>query len=128
MKTIKTQIKLIALLLSVLIIFQGCTVYKSTSVTLEEAVQVQKKVQITTIDNKKIKFKRIVKRDGKYFGVKWLKDTTKDIRVFENDIKKLKIENKTMSIMVSALPIALALSIISALVFPNLRVGSFGSN
>ena len=125
MKTIKTQIKLIALLLSVLIIFQGCTVYKSTSVTLEEAVQVQKKVQITTIDNKKIKFKRIVKRDGKYFGVKWLKDNTKDIRVFENDIKKLKIENKTMSIMVSALPIALALYIIIALVFPNLRAPTY---
>lgn len=124
MKTIKTQIKLIAFVLSVLILFQGCTVYKSTSISLEEAVQLKRKVQITTIDNQKIKFKRIVKRDGKYFGIKWLKENTKDIMVFENDIKKLKIENKTMSVIVSALPIALVLYIISALVWPELRVGA----
>lgn len=121
MKTINTQIKVIAFVLSVLILFQGCTVYKSTSISLEAAVQLKKKVQITTFDNQKIKFKRIVKRDGRYFGVKWLKDNTKDIRVFKNDIKKLKIENKAMSIIVSALPIALGLYIISALVFPELR-------
>lgn len=124
MKKIKTQIKLIAFVLSVLILFQGCTVYKSTSISLEEAVQLKRKVQISTIDNQKIKFKRIVKSDGKYFGVKWLKENTKDIMVFENDVKKIKIENKTMSVIVSALPIALVLYIISALVWPELRVGA----
>ena len=93
MKTINTQIKVIAFVLSVLILFQGCTVYKSTSVTLEEAVQEQRKVQITTVDNQTLKFKRIVKRNGEYYGVKWLNDNTRDTKLFENDIEKSRLSN-----------------------------------
>lgn len=113
------------MLLAFIVLLQGCTVYKSASVTLETAVQEQRKVQITTVDNQTLKFKRIVNRNGKYYGVKWLNDNTRDTKLFENDIEKLKIENRTMSIIVSTPPIALAFYIIGALVWPKLRVYSY---
>ena len=46
MKAIKIHLKAVALFFSILIFFQGCTVYKSTSVTLEEAVRADTKVRI----------------------------------------------------------------------------------
>ena len=55
--------------------------------------------------------------NGEYYGVKWLNDNTRDTKLFENDIEKIKIENKTMSIIVFTPPIALALCIISASIF-----------
>ena len=92
MKTIKNHLKVVSLFFSVLILLQGCTVYKSGPITLEQAVQEQKKVKITTLDNRKILFKKIVFKDGKYYGVKKLKDSTKDVLLFEKDITVLKVK------------------------------------
>jgi hypothetical protein len=103
------QFKLVALILGILILFQGCSVYHKGTRTLVQAVQEQKRVKITTLDNRTMHFKKVVYKDGKYYGVKKLKDSRKDIWLFENDIKELKVENKTMSIVVSSLPITIPL-------------------
>ena len=50
-KTLKTHLKTVALIFATLILFQGCTVYKSVPSTLEEAYKSQTKVKIKTIDN-----------------------------------------------------------------------------
>ena len=114
MKTLKIYLKPIACLLTFLILFQGCTVYKSASVTLEEAVKKQKKVQITTLDNRTMSFKQIVFRDGKYFGVKKLKDNATDVCLFEKDIEYLKIKNETLSTILSiGLPVFLLIATVA---------------
>jgi hypothetical protein len=109
MKTIKIQFKSVALILSILILLQGCSVYHKGTRTLEQAVQEQKKLKITTLDNRTMHFKKVVYKNGKYYGVKKIKDSTKDVWLFENDIKELKGENKTMSIVVSSLPVTIPL-------------------
>ena len=109
MKAMKKQFKTVALFLSMLIFFQGCSVYHKGTRTLDEAVNEQKKVKITTLDNRTMHFKKVVYKDGKYYGVKKTKDSTKDVWLFENDIKELKVENKTMSIVVSSLPVTIPL-------------------
>jgi hypothetical protein len=109
MKIIKKQFKSTALFLSILLLFQGCIVYHKGTRTLDQAVQEQKRVKITTLDNRTMAFKRIVINDGKYYGVKKLKNNTKDVWLFENDIKELKVENKTMSIVVSTFPLTIPL-------------------
>ena len=48
MKTVRKQIKLVALLLALLVLFQGCTVYKSTPISLERAAQNESKVKVKT--------------------------------------------------------------------------------
>ena len=105
MKTIKTHLRVVAFFFSAAILFQGCSVYHTGARTLDEAVQDQKKVKIITQENRTLYFKKIVFNDGKYYGVKKLKDNTKDVWIFEKDIKKLRVENKTMSVMLSLSPL-----------------------
>ena len=69
MKTINIHLKIVAFLISLMILLQGCTVYKSTTVTLDEAYKSQTKAKVITTDNETIKFKRIDVIDGKYLGV-----------------------------------------------------------
>jgi len=64
MKTLKKQFKSVALILSMLILFQGCTVYKSVPISLEQAVQNESKVKVETKDNRTMKFNRIGIENG----------------------------------------------------------------
>jgi PBP1b-binding outer membrane lipoprotein LpoB len=70
MKTIKTHLKAVAYVLTLLILFEGCTVYKSTPVTLKDAYKANTKVEVKTNDNQTQKYDRIEFEDGKYYGVK----------------------------------------------------------
>ena len=69
MKKLKKSLKVIALFLSALILFQSCATYK-TPVTLEQAAQEEKAVKIITVDNDTYKYKYIVYEDGQFYGVK----------------------------------------------------------
>ncbi len=55
MKTLKTHIKPISYLLTILILLQGCTIYKSSGVSLEEATQAETKVKGEKINGEKEK-------------------------------------------------------------------------
>lgn len=52
MKTLKKQIRIIALSLALLVFFQSCKVYHSDSVTLEQASREFKRTKIETKNNK----------------------------------------------------------------------------
>ena len=57
MKTLKKQIKPIALIFGVLILFQSCKAYYKDSVTLEQAVNQQNALRLKPLQNKLINFK-----------------------------------------------------------------------
>ncbi len=108
MKTIKKQFKLIALVLSMLILFQGCTVYKSVSISLEKAAQNESKVRVKTKGNERLKFKRIGKDGGQFYGVKKKKGEMTRIPLDSKFIDSIKEKDKTLStILTIALPIAI---------------------
>ena len=112
MKTLKNQLKVIAQILSVLILLQGCTVYKSANVSLDDAYKSQTKVKVKTNDNRTLKFKRIAFEDGSYYGInesykddpfeQYNKELIKTHIDVEN-IENIRIKNKTMS---TILPLA----------------------
>ena len=95
------KFKTIALILSMLILLQGCTVYKSASVSLEEAALVQTKVKLETKSGEKLKFIRIGVENGNYYGVKKVKgDKTlnyKTVPLETNYIKSVKLKDETLS-------------------------------
>jgi len=71
MKTIKIHLRVVAFFFSALILFQGCTVYKSANVTLDEAVKADTKVRIEKKNGERLKyFKVVVLDDGNYYGKK----------------------------------------------------------
>ena len=118
MKTIKKQINSIALILSVLILLQGCTVYKSVPVSLEQAANSETKVKVLTNSNEKLIFKRIGVENGSYYGVKKVKRNMVKIPLDKKMLNKINVKDKTMSIILSVgIPIALLLG--AGFVFDN---------
>jgi len=116
MKTIKKQIKPIALLFGLLILLQSCVVYKQTS--LEKAVKLEKKAKIETRGNEILKFQRIGVEDEKFYGIKKIEGEMVKIPLDSTIIKKVMIHDKTLSIVLTiALPIGIFLG--AALIFQD---------
>ena len=101
MKTINIHLKIVAFLIFSMIILQGCTVYKSTTVTLDEAYKSQTKAKVLTTNNQTLKFKRIDFIDGKYYGVVlWENDEYEKLEnmpLDKKNINSIKLKNKTVS-------------------------------
>ena len=101
MKTIKQQFKSVSLILSVLILLQGCTVYKSVPVSLEQAANSETKVKVLTKSNEKYKFKRIGVENGNYDGVKTQNGKLVRIPLDTKMLNKINVKDKTMSTILS---------------------------
>jgi hypothetical protein len=99
MKTIKIHLKAVALFFSILIFFQGCTVYKSTSATLDEAYKSQTKVKVLSNDNQTIKYDKIGLDNRTYYGVKKFKGTILKTQIDENELKSIRLKNEPLSIL-----------------------------
>jgi len=129
MKTLKKQFKSVALILSMLILLQGCTVYKSVPISIEQAVQNESKVKVFTKNNNKLKFKRIINVDGKLYGVRNLEGIDRNLSLDRNSIETIKEKNKTLSTILSiAIPVVIIaglLGILTVSSFNNLECPCF---
>jgi hypothetical protein len=112
MKTIKKQFKSVALILSMVILLQGCTVYKSTPITIEQVAKEEQKVKVITKDNVKLKFKRIGFNNDGYYGVKKQKGEIIKTHLDPSFINNIKEKDKTLStILTIALPVGILVGI-----------------
>jgi ABC-type antimicrobial peptide transport system permease subunit len=114
METIKKQIKTMSLILSVFIVLQSCTAYRSTSVTLEEAVKEQIRTKVETTNHVNINFKYIIYENENYFGVRKVKGKMEKLQLNEKYIKTIELKDKTTS---TILTMALPIGIIAGLAF-----------
>ncbi|WP_111682106.1 hypothetical protein [Winogradskyella tangerina] len=96
MKNIKRCLKSTVISLSMLLLFQSCRVYHRTNVSIDKAVQEEKRVKLKTKDGQKLKFKRIVFEDGQYYGVKRKANRT---LIQPNELESIRLHDKTMSII-----------------------------
>ena len=111
-------IKHLAYLLLMLVLFQSCTVYKSSSVTLEEAYSKESKTKIESKIGETFKFKRIYFENGNYYGEKKIRGEVKKIILNPNGINNVKIKDITLSIVFTiALPITVIA--VAALIFQD---------
>lgn len=65
----KSNFKLIAIMLSIVLLFQNCKAYQNKTVTEENAVLVSKRVKVKTFNNETYQFESLRKEDGKLIGV-----------------------------------------------------------
>lgn len=108
MKLLKKYFKSIALMLSLIIIFQSCRVYHSDSVSLTEAIKSEKRVKIKTANNKTLKFSKLSFEDGKYYGINFNQNSGKYQKILlnENEVQTIRLHNKPLSIILGiAIPI-----------------------
>jgi hypothetical protein len=107
-------VKQIAILLTVLISFQNCSIYRAKEATVDEATTFPGKVKIKTTSNENFKFDRLQKEDGKLYGiVKRTSKTAKEmkdrvvpessankfvkINLPDNFIEEIHLKNRTLS-------------------------------
>jgi len=69
MKTIRSCLKPISILLMFLITLQSCTVYRSNTVTIDEAVQSENKVKIKTSSKDTYEFEKLKKENDQIYGI-----------------------------------------------------------
>jgi hypothetical protein len=69
MKTTNSNLQLIAVLLSIVLLFQSCKVYHSETVTIEEAVRFPKNIKVVSATNEIYKFKSLQKEEGEIYGI-----------------------------------------------------------
>lgn len=116
-----TRLRTIALLLIGATMFQSCRVYKRESVSLDQAISEGKRVKIRTFDNKTYAYKSIEKKEGVYYGIKMIRKELVRTPIDTNNIKKVKLHNKTMSVIYGVLIGATATVVVLGFTFlvPN---------
>jgi len=115
MKTINSNIQLIAIMLSIVLLFQSCKVYRSEKVTIDDALQFTKNIKVVSSTNEIYKFKSLQKKEGEIYGI--VKKTSKTakklanqtvennnpklvkIHLLKDNIKDIYLQNKSMSIV-----------------------------
>ncbi len=105
----KTSIKqMITFFFSALILFHGCTVYKSANVTLEEASKTETKVKVETKDNRTMKFNRIGVENGRFYGVNKSKGEMIQTPLDKNNLISVMPKDETLStILTIGLPVVI---------------------
>ena len=81
MRSSKKHFRLFSTILSLIFLLQSCSIYHSENLSLEEAVESNRNLRITTDEGEKLKFKRIEEEDGGYYGlVKLNSKTSKELQ------------------------------------------------
>lgn len=91
--------RLVSLLLVFTLTFQSCSIYKKTNVSLSEAEKANLKTLVVTDDNVKHKYTRIIKIDDNYYGETNTKGKTEQKLLSEDEIKSIRILDKTSSLI-----------------------------
>ncbi len=97
MKLKNTSLKFFCWLFILIITFESCAVYHRTPISLLEASQIDKKVQVTTSNNRKIELNRIEKENDVYYGYKHIKRVETKIPLNEKDIVKVRKKDSAAS-------------------------------
>ena len=118
MKTIYQRNRLLLLLLPSIFLFSGCSVYKKTpDRELEQIIQDEHRVKIYTQENGFFKFKKIIKEDNQYYGIKMKDGMIQKIPLNPESIQKIKIKDKTLSTVLNVLAVLSLIVLIPAVVF-----------
>jgi hypothetical protein len=131
MKTFKIRFKYLPVALAMLMLLQGCTVYKKQNVTMQAAAQEQVKTKVKTV-NGNFYFKYITVENDQYFGIKKSKGEIEKTRLDPKSIEKIQLKNKQGSVIVSILvPVGLiigAVLILGSIAFGSSSKGLSNSN
>lgn len=117
MKKLITILKPIVYLLTLIILFQGCAVYHSKGVTLDQAVHKGKKVELVTNQDEVIKFKRIESENGLFYGVTKVKKELVRIPINAEQVKTIRPKNKVVSVLVNIPVILVSVVALSVIVY-----------
>ncbi len=85
------------LFLALMMLIQGCRVYKKETMTLEDASAANVAIKLKKNNGEEMTFTRIEKIDGEFFGIQESSQKIVQVPLKEEDIKELRLHNKAMS-------------------------------
>ena len=92
MKTIKIHLKSLAIVLGIIVLFQGCSAYKYNVLSLDQAaLQGEYKAKLLTNNDSNLYYVRIESKDGQYYGVKKVKGEFAKEEIDPNEIKTVRL-------------------------------------
>ncbi|HCE54861.1 MAG: hypothetical protein ACYCZ2_16450 [Lutibacter sp.] len=114
MKTIRKHLRLISLLLAFTFLQQSCSVYHSSTASIDEAIQSNVKIKLASETEDNYEFQELQRENGNIYGItKWksvtadllsaqIVEDTKDQKnvkiLLRNDqLNNIHLQNKTMS-------------------------------
>lgn len=123
MKAKSKVFKNISYLLTITILSHSCTIYRSSNISIEEAMESNSKVRVKTNLNQSYTFQKIGKDEAGIYGIasknsKAAKQLNKDIlhenaannlvkiKLWEGSIQEINAKNKTISLLVPLLTVA----------------------
>lgn len=115
MKASTYNSKSVIISISLLLLMQSCGVYHSNGVSLDDAVASKNKILIQQKDGSKLKYSKVKKVDGKYFGAK-CSDEKQLIPIDEHNIDKVRVRNTGLSALATLGIITATLAAISTVV------------
>lgn len=142
MKTIRKHLKLISLFLSITFFIQSCSVYRTNSVTIDDAIASNNKVKLISTQDT-YEFQDLQRENGNIYGIakknsitakslsSQITDDTKNskfvkILLTNEQLENIHLENKTMSTLsIIAIPIVVV-GIIAIIAAKSMDFGSFG--
>lgn len=133
MKTIRKHLKMISLLISISFFIQSCTVYHSSTASIDEAVQSDNKIKLGLTNHDAYIFQKLERENGNIYGItgkdsrtakllsSQITEDTKNnnqvkVLLTNEQLKNIRLKNKTMSTIVTIGIPVLALTIISIFV------------
>lgn len=116
MKVLYKNARTLSFILSLLFLLQSCHVYHKVPISLDEAVAANKRMKVTTIDDKKYKFRKIEKTDSTYYGIVKTRGQKVKVPLETEKIQSVRPVNKTASTVLSVGAVAVPLVIITALI------------
>jgi len=94
-----TYLRPIALLLSIVVLFQCCKIYDKRPVSVEAATKNKiKRVKIITIDDRILVFDSIYYKEEKLYGMSKAKEIKAEVLIKEESIKEIHLYNSKKSI------------------------------
>ncbi|UOK43561.1 MULTISPECIES: hypothetical protein [Flavobacterium] len=101
MKVLYKNARILSLLLSFMFLLQSCVVYHKTAMSFDEAVAANKRMKVTTTDNKKYKFKRILKSDSTYYGLTLVRNQMVKVPLHTDKIQSIRPVNGVASVFLT---------------------------
>ena len=117
MKTLRRFIRTMAWLMAGLIWLQSCTVYRSSVVSIDEAVKAGDKAKVVTKTDQTMHFKYLSEIDGQYYGMNKEKGELIKVPFEEEQIKTIRLSNKPLSTILS-----IGLPLVAAIGFASLAI------
>ena len=123
MKKNKLKQQMSSVLLCILVLMQGCQVYKQA--TLNDGVESGKPVRMTYL-GQPMEFEKVITRDGNYYGIQERDGELKEMVINEEFCQKVKVE-KVSTFLTIAIPVVATGAAIGIMALVNSMDFGWGS-